>query len=100
MVNVMKANISGKPAQRLRQYQVRASRQGRQFGGPLGGRSPIRGLELVLDVKQPDADRGRNDRHWHMHSEKWSNSQRSRKASEDANYGGIGSHGADPCRRF
>src|SRR5580700_10306297 len=69
MMDVVHADIGGEPPQDGRQLIVGAAVQSRfvQIPGSLMGPSCV--LELVLDIKQPDPDRGGEQRYWKMHEQ-------------------------------
>ena len=62
VMHMVHADIGGEPAQDGRQIVVRAAMQRRLVHGPAGRLGPERILELMLDIEQPDPDRGREQR--------------------------------------
>ena len=58
VVDVVDADVGRQPAQHRGQVVVGAAVERRLVQLPVGGLVPVRCLELVLDVKQPHADRG------------------------------------------
>ena len=56
VMDVVKADVSGEELEHLGQLQVGAAAQGGIGVVPIVGVLPIRILELVLDVEQPDPD--------------------------------------------
>ena len=59
MMDVMNANIGGKPAHDARQIEIRAAMKRRLVQAPDAITIPGGVLELVLDLEQPDSDRSR-----------------------------------------
>ena len=59
MMNVVNADIGGEPAQEARQGIVRAAVKRNLLQVPSSVVGPYGILELVLDIEQPDTDRGR-----------------------------------------
>src|SRR4029450_2497336 len=71
MVDVVHADIGGKPTQDMRQVIVRTPAQRRLMKIPPLIMGPEGGFELVLDIKQPDADRGCEKRNRNVHQQEW-----------------------------
>ena len=69
-MDVVHADIGGKPAQDARQVVMRAAEERRrvQVPGPILG--PERVLELMLDVEQPDPDGSSKQCDWEVHQQK------------------------------
>src|SRR5258707_9424691 len=59
MMDVVNADIGSEPAQRARQGIMGAAVKRRLPPGPCSVADPYGGLEMVLDIEQPNADRGR-----------------------------------------
>src|SRR3954452_7136076 len=69
MVYVVKADIARKELQQPRQLQVRAALERGAVVSPVAVVPPVRVLELVLYVKQPDRGSARDDEYWPLHQE-------------------------------
>jgi len=63
MMDVMNANIGGKPAHDARQIIMRATVKRSLVQAPDAITIPGGVLELVLDIEQPDSDRSREQHH-------------------------------------
>src|SRR5262245_47762222 len=59
-------------------------------------RGPERILELVLDVKQPDANRGGHKRDRQVDEEEWTNANEPHHHSHQNRYRDVRHHGAEP----
>ena len=57
---------------------------------------PERILELVLDIEQPDADRGREQHDRHMHEQERTDADQPHHRGDESRDGDIGRHGAEP----
>src|SRR5438552_380793 len=69
MVHVVKANVSREELEHLRQLEIRASSQRSVAVFPVGPVLPVRVLELMLDIEQPDADRTGKQRWRYRHEQ-------------------------------
>jgi hypothetical protein len=70
VVDVVKANVAGKPLQQRRQSVIRTAVAGRSDEVPLIVRSPVGLLELMLHEEQPAAEPRGKDYDWQMDEEK------------------------------
>src|SRR4029078_4692108 len=73
MMDMVHADIGGKPAQDNWQVIMRTAVQPGFVKIPAFITSPERILELVLDIEQPDADRGGEKRDPKLHTQEWTN---------------------------
>src|ERR1700730_1130242 len=69
VVDVVNADIGGEPAQRTRQGVMGTAVKRSLLQVPRSISAPYRTLELVLDIEQPDSDRGREHHDWQMHEQ-------------------------------
>src|SRR6202795_3604975 len=81
MVHMVHPDITCEPGQRRRQFIVGASIESRFMEVPIAVTSPKRVLELMLDVKEPDGDRGAHDYDGSLYEEK--------RPDQDAELGGF-----------
>jgi hypothetical protein len=92
MVN---ADIGGEPAQRTRQGVMGAAVKRRLPQVPRSVAGPNGVLELVLDIEQPNADRGREQHDRQMHEQEGTDADQPYHRRDDCRDRGIGRHGAD-----
>ena len=71
MVDMVHPDIGGKPAQDVRQVIMGAAAQRRLVKIPALVMGPESVLELVLDVKQPNANRTCEKRDRQLHKQEW-----------------------------
>jgi len=71
MMDVVNADVGGEPAQKAEQGIMRAAVKRRLLQIPGLVVNPRGILKLVLDIKQPDTNRSREQHDWQMHEQKW-----------------------------
>ena len=81
MVDVVDADIGGEPAQHARQVVMRAAVQRRLVKIPVLVAIPECVFELMLDIEQPDADRGREKRNRQMHQQERADARPARSSA-------------------
>ena len=90
------ADIRGEPAQHGRQVVVRTAMQRGFLHAPLPILVPRRLFELVLHVKQPDADRCGHQHDRQMHQQERADPDQPHQQRHDRRNGEVGRHDADP----
>ena len=83
MMHMMHADICSEPAQNDRKVVVRTAVQRGLVKVPRFIVRPKRVLELVLDIEQPDAERGADQHDRQMHQEEWTKADRPNRDSRD-----------------
>ena len=83
MMDVMDADIRGEPSEHARQIVVGAAVQRRLVHVPFLVRVPDCLLELMLDIEQPDADRGGQQRHGEMQKQERSDAEQPDRAGRE-----------------
>ena len=96
MMNVMHTDIGREPAQDMRQIVMRAAVQRRLVQVPGGGLDPKRILELMLNVEEPNADRGRKQHDGHVHEQEGGDTGDEHRPHDSKRDGHVGCHGAQP----
>src|ERR1700730_1504556 len=96
MMDVVDADICGEPAQDTGQGIGRAATKRRHVQVPVPLMRPNGILELVLDIEQPDPDRGRKQHDWHMHEQKRPGADQPYHCGDESRDGGVGSHCTQP----
>jgi hypothetical protein len=96
MVHVMHPDIVSEPSQGRRQCIVGASVESRFVKAPIVTMSPKRAFELMLDIKEPDGNRGAYDHYGSLHNKKRADSHQPDKQRDDAGDRRVGPHGAQP----
>ena len=96
MMHMMNADIGGEPAQDAGQHIIRAAVQRGLVQIPVLVVGPHGVLELVLDVEQPHADRGRQQHDRQMHQQERSDADQPHQRGDDDRDRQVGAHGAEP----
>src|ERR1700722_5866448 len=96
MVHMVHPDITCEPGQRRRQFIVGTSIESCFMKVPLAVMSPKRVLELMLDIKEPDGDRGAHDHHGSLHEKEGADSHKPDKQRDDAGDCRVGPHCAYP----
>lgn len=96
VVDVVDADVGGQPAQHRGQVVVRAAIERGLVQLPVLRLVPMRRLELVLDIEQPHADRGGDERGGQEHEEKRVEADKPDDGTKDDEQHQVGAHGAEP----
>src|SRR3982750_4085008 len=96
MVHMMNTDVRAEPAQQGWQIVIRASVQRGVLLDPSSIAFPERVLELVLDIEQPDPDRGGKQHDRKMHDEEGLDAEKTEEPPRDECNRGVGRHGTEP----
>src|SRR5262245_18144949 len=96
MMDVVHADIGCKPAQQHGQVVVRAAVKSRLLERPGRTSGPISVFELMLDVKQPNADRGCQQRYRQLHEQKRAHADQPHHRRDNKCDRRIGRHDTEP----
>src|SRR5258708_35354848 len=96
MMDVVNADIGSEPAQRARQGIMGAAVKRRLLQVPCSVAAPYGVLELVLDIEQPDTNRGREHYDWQMHQQERTDADQPYHGGDDSRDASIGRHRAQP----
>src|SRR3954468_19313159 len=95
-MDVVKADVGSEPLQHLRQAIIRGTVQRSLIGAPFAVAAPINALELVLNVKQPNADSRGKQRDRQLHLQQVYRSDKHRNDGQAAANRQIGRQYAQP----
>ena len=93
-MDVVNADIGSEPAQRARQGIMGAAVKRRLLQVPCSVADPYGVLELVLDIEQPDTNRGREHYDWQMHQQERTDADQPYHGGDDSRDASIGRHRA------
>jgi hypothetical protein len=96
MMDVVNADIGSEPAQRARQGIIGAAVKRRLLQVPFSVADPYGMLELVLDLEQPNTERGREHQDWQMHEQERTDADQPHHGGDDSRDASIGRHRAQP----
>src|SRR5258707_13701826 len=96
MMDVVNADISGEPAQKVRQGVVRAAVKRHLLEIPRFVVSPYGIFKLVLNIEQPDTGGGRQQHNWQMHKQERTHADKPYNRGDKHRDGAFGPAGAKP----
>ena len=99
-MHVVDPDVGGEPAEHAREFVMRAAVERGLMQIPVLGTRPVRLLELMLHVEQPNARRRREEHDGDMDQQERNGSDKPDQHAGGARNGEICRHRAQPRRAF